>query len=64
MTTRYFPIEEYEERWRRVEEAMRAQALDVAVVRSRSAGTYDRCADLLIDASRVYRRRSGERSMD
>ena len=47
MTTRYFPIEEYEERWRRVEEAMRAQALDVAVVWSRSAGTYDRCADLL-----------------
>jgi Xaa-Pro dipeptidase len=47
MTTRYFPLEEYAERWRRVDEAMRAQSLDVAVVWSRSAGTYDRCADLL-----------------
>ena len=47
MTTRYFPLEEYEQRWRRVDEAMRAQSLEVAVVWSRSAGTYDRCADLL-----------------
>jgi Xaa-Pro dipeptidase len=47
MTDRYFPLEEYETRWRRVHEAMRARALDVAVVWSRSAGTYDRCADLL-----------------
>ena len=45
--TPYFPLEEYEGRWRRVEEAMRAQSLEVAVVWSRSAGTYDRCADLL-----------------
>jgi Xaa-Pro aminopeptidase len=47
MTTRYFPLEEYAERWRRVNEEMRARSLDVAVVWSRSAGTYDRCADLL-----------------
>ncbi len=47
MTARYFPLEEYAERWRRVDEAMRAQSLDVAVVWSRSAGTYDRCADLV-----------------
>ena len=47
MTTRYFPLDEYEQRWRRVDEAMRAQSLEVAVVWSRSAGTYDRCADLL-----------------
>jgi Xaa-Pro aminopeptidase len=47
MTTRYFPLEEYAARWQRVDESMRAQSLDVAVVWSRSAGTYDRCADLL-----------------
>jgi Xaa-Pro aminopeptidase len=47
MMARYFPLDEYEQRWRRVDEAMRAQSLDVAVVWSRSAGTYDRCADLL-----------------
>ena len=47
MTARYFPIEEYQRRWTGVAEAMRAQSLDLAVVWSRSAGTYDRCADLL-----------------
>ena len=47
MTARYFPLEEYEVRWKRVQEAMRARGLDIAVVWSRSAGTYDRCADLL-----------------
>lgn len=47
MIARYFPLEEYESRWRRVHEAMRARALDAAVVWSRSAGTYDRCADVL-----------------
>lgn len=47
MITRYFPLDEYSERWRRVAQALRAHSLDVAVVWSRSAGTYDRCADLL-----------------
>jgi len=44
---RYFPLDEYTRRWQRLEEAMRRQALDLVVVWSRSAGTYDRCADLL-----------------
>ena len=47
MTVRYFPLDEYTERWQRVDQALRAHSLDVAVVWSRSAGTYDRCADLL-----------------
>lgn len=47
MSLRYFPQEEYTDRWRRAEEAMRRQSLEIAVVWSRSAGTYDRCADLL-----------------
>ena len=47
MINRYFPLEEYQTRWQRTHEAMRAQGLEVAVVWSRSAGTYDRCADLL-----------------
>jgi Xaa-Pro aminopeptidase len=47
MIGRYFPLEEYEARWRRVDDAMRAESIDLAVVWSRSAGTYDRCADLL-----------------
>jgi Xaa-Pro aminopeptidase len=44
---RYFPLDEYAQRWQRVEGAMRREGLDIVVVWSRSAGTYDRCADLL-----------------
>lgn len=44
---RYFPPEEYERRWTNVRHAMRASGADLALVWSRSAGTYDRCADLL-----------------
>lgn len=47
MSGRYFPLEEYEARWQRIHDAMRRRDLEVAVVWSRSAGTYDRCADLL-----------------
>jgi Xaa-Pro aminopeptidase len=47
MSGRYFPIDEYEQRWHRCDEALRACGLETAVVWSRSAGTYDRCADLL-----------------
>jgi Xaa-Pro aminopeptidase len=47
MGTRYFSLAEYASRWQRVEQAMRRRGLDLLVVWSRSAGTYDRCADLL-----------------
>jgi Xaa-Pro dipeptidase len=47
MIERYFPLDEYAARWRRVAKAMRTQSLELAVVWSRSAGTYDRCADLV-----------------
>jgi Xaa-Pro aminopeptidase len=43
----YFPREEYEERWRRVYEEMRARGFDTAVVWGRSAGTYERCGNVL-----------------
>ena len=47
MIGRYFPLDEYQHRWQRADEALLAQGLDLAIVWSRSAGTYDRCADLL-----------------
>ena len=47
MTTRFFPLEEYEARWARVDALMAERGYDTAVVWSRSAGTYDRCADAL-----------------
>jgi Xaa-Pro dipeptidase len=45
--TLYFPMEEYEVRWARVDAAMEAKGYDAAVVWSRSGGTYDRCGDVL-----------------
>lgn len=43
----YFPSQEYELRWRRLDQAAQQQGLDLLVIWSRSAGTYDRCADLV-----------------
>ena len=43
----YFPAEEYQDRWGRVDRAMRENGYDVAVIWSRSGGTYDRCGDVL-----------------
>ena len=43
----YFPMEEYEARWARVERSMIDRGYDVAVVWSRSGGTFDRCGDVL-----------------
>jgi len=44
---RYFPQDEYEARWRRVEEGLARRGLDAAVVWGRSGGTYERCGDVL-----------------
>ncbi len=43
----YFPPEEYEARWRGVYELMKARGYGTAVVWGRSAGTYERCGDIL-----------------
>lgn len=43
----YFPKEEYEGRWRRVYQAMKARGYETAVAWSRSGGTYERCGDVL-----------------
>jgi Xaa-Pro dipeptidase len=43
----YFPQEEYEERWRRVYDELEARGFDSAVVWGRSAGTYERCGNVL-----------------
>ena len=40
-------MEEYEARWARVERSMIDRGYDVAVVWSRSGGTFDRCGDVL-----------------
>ena len=59
MTARYFPVEEYEARWQRVHDEMRRRGYDAAVVWGRSAGTYDRCGDVLYLAN-YYSTHSGQ----
>jgi Xaa-Pro dipeptidase len=43
----FFPREEYEQRWARVEAEMKRRGHEVAVVWSRSGGTHERCGDVL-----------------
>ncbi|MCZ6721041.1 MAG: M24 family metallopeptidase [Proteobacteria bacterium] len=44
---RFFPQDEYEDRWSRVHAAMEGRGLDTAVVWGRSGGSFDRCGDVL-----------------
>jgi Xaa-Pro aminopeptidase len=43
----YFPKEEYEARWSKVYDEMDRRGFDAAVIWGRSAGTYERCGDVL-----------------
>lgn len=45
--TMYFPQAEYEQRWAKVEAEMKRRGYEVAVIWSRSAGTHERCGDVL-----------------
>jgi Xaa-Pro aminopeptidase len=47
MTARYFPIEEYHQRWQQVEAEMKRRGIATAVVWGRSGGTYCRSGDVL-----------------
>jgi Xaa-Pro aminopeptidase len=47
MLGRFFPQEEYEDRWRRVEAEMTRRGIETAVVFGRSGGTNDRAGDVL-----------------
>lgn len=46
-TFRPFPLEEYEARWDRVHEAMKAKGYDVAVVWGKTSGVYERAGDIV-----------------
>lgn len=43
----YFHRDEYEDRWKRVNEAMAAQGFEFALIWGRSGGTYERYSDIL-----------------
>ena len=47
MTSQVFPREEYEARWAKVQSEMARRGYETAVIWSRGASSYDRCANLL-----------------
>ena len=47
MPESYFPKEEYESRWSRVEEEMARRGFETALVWGRTASTFDRAGDVL-----------------
>jgi hypothetical protein len=59
----YFPPEEYEDRWRRLGEEMRRQGFRAALVWSRSAGGYEKFADVFY-LTHYYSNQSGQADED
>ncbi len=47
MLGKFFPQEEYEQRWQKVEAEIKRRGYEAAVVFGRSGGTNDRCGDVL-----------------
>ena len=47
MSFRYFPIEEYEERWKKVYAEMKRRGHETAVVWGKTSGVYERAGDML-----------------
>ena len=54
----YFPREEYEDRWRRLQDEMRSRDVEWALVWGRSGGTFERYSDVLY-LSNYYSSQSG-----
>ncbi len=61
--TLFFPVEEYEGRWRRVSDEMAARGFEVALVWSRSAGGYEKFADVFY-LTHYYSNQSGQADED
>jgi Xaa-Pro aminopeptidase len=59
----YFPSDEYEERWRRVYDEMAARGFEAALVWSRSAGGYEKFADVY-HLTNYYSNQSGQADED
>ena len=53
---RYFPIEEYEQRWERLHREIKARGFETAVVFSRAGGTTDNCGDVLYLSNQKFTR--------
>ena len=55
---RYFPIEEYHRRWKKVQKAMKDKGYDYALIWGKTGGTYERSGDILYLAN-YYSTHSG-----
>jgi Xaa-Pro aminopeptidase len=61
MTERYFPTDEYRQRWQRLEQAMSARGYETAVVWGFSAGNFNRAGDILYLTNYYSNTSTGER---
>ena len=59
----YFPLDEYHGRWERVYACLEGLGLESAVVFGRSAGTHEKCADVLY-LTNYYSNQSGHSDDD
>ncbi|MFQ5874684.1 MAG: aminopeptidase P family N-terminal domain-containing protein, partial [Dehalococcoidia bacterium] len=59
MSKMYFPQGEYEQRWQQVYDEMKARGYQTAVIWGRTAGTYERSADMVY-LSNYYSTQSGQ----
>jgi Xaa-Pro dipeptidase len=59
----YFPVDEYEDRWRRVSNELAIQGFDAALVWSRSAGGYEKFGDVFY-LTHYYSNQSGQADED
>src|ERR1700724_2573868 len=56
---RPFPLDEYEDRWKRVHDAMRSKGYKMAVVWGKTSGVYERAGDTLY-LTNFYSTHSGQ----
>ena len=56
--SRYFSIEEYHDRWKKVQAAMKKKGYDYALIWGKTGGTYERSGDILYLAN-YYSTHSG-----
>ena len=64
MVSRYFPTEEYEARWVKLRDEMRARGFETAVVWGSSSGTFNRCADIVYLTNYYSNTSAGELDTD
>ena len=47
MASRYFPMSEYEDRWKKVQDMMKRRGHEVALIWGKTSGVYERAGDMI-----------------